>query len=71
MAEATNIGVAELDTEKEKALRKFYTKAQSIQKTTQMERLVLECLGATQISSDFNSSTGFYKIAALSAEVRL
>ena len=71
MAKATNIGIAELNTETEKALQEFYAKAQSIQQTTQMERVVLECLDATQISLDFNSSTGFYKIAALSAEVRL
>lgn len=59
VVEAANIGVAELDTDKGKALQKFNATAESIQLTAQINTFILGCANADQISSDFALTAGF------------
>lgn len=70
VVEAANIGVAELDTDKGKALQKFNATAESIQFTAQINTVILGCASADQISSDFALTAGFTAIEPVSVAAR-
>jgi allantoin racemase len=71
VVKAANIGVAELDTDTEKALQKFNATAQSIQLAAHINTFILGCAGAVQISSDFALTAGVTAIEPVSAAARL